>query len=152
MTDQGDDVNMEESNISQADAHPAGSMTPAKMAQAARNGSSTPAQEEEFPTETSRTPQSDLTPGPTVTRRVTNEQLRAAVKVAMLQDGKEFATHMDQLVASGAPGFNMLSSFLVTIGWGVDPSPPANISQQTTATEGATQDTAVSPNRCPECS
>ena len=79
------DVNMEESNIPQADSHPAGSMTPAQHAQTARNGSSTPAQEEEFPNGPSRTPQSDPTPEPTVTRRVTNKQLREAVKVAMLQ-------------------------------------------------------------------
>ena len=67
--------------------------------------------------------------------------------MAMLQQGKqvteEFAALMDQLVASGMPDFNMLDSFLVTIGQGVNTSSPANRSQQTSATENATKEAAA---------
>ena len=74
-------------------------------------------------------------------------ELRDAVKVALTQQSKpiieEFAMHMDQLVAMGSPGFNVLDSYLVTVGRGVDPSPPANRPQQPPATDGAAKDAAA---------
>ena len=50
ISEQGEDVTMEEANHPQADVPLAGSLTPAQQAHVARNGTTTPTQAEAFPT------------------------------------------------------------------------------------------------------
>ena len=53
---------------------------------------------------------------------------------------EEFAMHLDQLVAQGSAGFNVLDSYLVTVARGIDPSPPVSRTQPIPGTDGAAQD------------